>query len=167
MTKRSHKIDAIDIKIIRELQQNGRKSNIELSDAVGISPSPCLRRLKALQDNNIITGFYADVDEKFFNLNLTMFASISIEVNNEEEREIFENSLSAIPEVREIYALTLDTDYIFKLVVTDWMEYKKVINTKIAKVPFIKKIRTSATTRVIKKNLTPDLSAIYQEYLQD
>ena len=152
MAKRVYKLDNIDVKMLNTLQKDGRISNIDLSHLVGISPSPCLRRLKSLQDTGIIKGFYADLDNNFFGYNLIMFASISIEIKTEDEREVFENKLCEIPEIREIYALSMETDYLLKFVVKDWLEYKKVINTKVAKVPFIKKIRTTQITRVLKKD---------------
>jgi DNA-binding Lrp family transcriptional regulator len=151
MAKHTYKIDDIDIKILQELQKNGRISNIELSNLVGVSPSPCLRRLKSLQDHGVIKNYYAEIDEKSFGFNLTMFASVSIEVASEEERETFEQELAKIEEIREIYALSLETDYLLKFLVQDWFDYKKVINSKVAKVPFIKKIRTTQITRTIKK----------------
>lgn len=148
--KRSYKIDDIDIKILNILQDNGRISNIELSSLVGISPSPCLRRLKALQDSGIIKSFNAKLDESFFGYNLIMFASITIDVSSEQQREEFESKLSEIEEIKEIYSLSLETDYLLKFLVSDWIEYKKTINSKVAKVPYIKKIRTTQITRVIK-----------------
>lgn len=150
MAKR-FKLDDIDIKILNNLQKDGRMSNIDLSHIVGISPSPCLRRLKSLQESGIIKSFHADLDEKFFGYNLTIFASVSIEVTSEIERDTFEKEISAIPEIREIYSLSLETDYLLKFLVQDFLDYKKVINTKVAKVPFIKKVRTTQITRVIKK----------------
>lgn len=151
MTKRILKIDNIDIKILQNLQQDGRMSNIKLSEIVGISASPCLRRLTTLIKNDIIKGFYAELDEKFFGYNLTIFASISIEVNSESEREIFEKELTMIPEIREIYSLSLETDYLLKFLIQDFLDYKRIINSKVSRIPYIKKIRTTQITRVIKK----------------
>lgn len=149
--KNTIKIDEIDIKILEVLQSNGRISNIELSNIVGISPSPCLRRLKSLQDNGVIKGYFADIEASVFNYNITMFASVSIDVKNESEKNAFETALANIPEIREIYALSLETDYLLKFKVKDWLDYKNIINTKVAKVPFLKRIRTTHITRVIKK----------------
>jgi Lrp/AsnC family leucine-responsive transcriptional regulator len=152
MVKRTYKIDDIDVKILNALQDNGRVSNIDLSEMVGISPSPCLRRLKSLQDNGIIKSFSTQLDESFFGLNLIMFASLTIEVKSEEERDNFERELANIIEIKEVYALSLETDYLVKILVNDWIDYKRIINTKVAKLPFIKKIRTTQITRVIKKD---------------
>ncbi len=152
MAKKTYKIDEIDIRILNALQDNGRISNIDLSEVAGISPSPCLRRLKSLQDNGIIKSFNAQLDESFFGLNLIMFASITIEVKSETDRTTFENELKNITEIKEAYALSLDTDYLIKMLVNDWIDYKRIINTKVAKLPFITKIRTTQINRVIKKD---------------
>ena len=117
MVKRTYKIDDIDVKILNALQENGRVSNIDLSEMVGISPSPCLRRLKSLQDNGIIKSFSAQLDEAFFGLNLIMFASLTIEVSSEAERDKFEDELKNIIEIKEVYALSLESDYLVKILV--------------------------------------------------
>ncbi len=151
MGKKIFKLDDIDVKILKILQKDGRISNIDLSEQVGISPSPCLRRLRTLNEQGIIKSYYADLDEKFFGYNTTMFASITIAFENEKEKDQFEEELSKISAVREIYALSVDTDYLIKMVVKDWYDYKFIVNTKIAKVPFIKKIRTTTILRKIKQ----------------
>ena len=150
MGKKIFKLDDIDIKILKILQTDGRISNIDLSEQVGISPSPCLRRLRTLKDQGIIKSYYADLDERFFGYNTTMFASITIAYASEKEKEQFEEELSKISAIREIYALAVETDYLIKMVVKDWYDYKHIVNTKIAKVPFIKKIRTTTILRTIK-----------------
>jgi DNA-binding Lrp family transcriptional regulator len=152
MVKRAYKIDAVDMKILNALQEDGRISNIDLSTIAGISPSPCLRRLRSLQESGIIKSFSANLDETFFGYNLIMFASVSIDVQTEKQREEFENAICEIGEIKEIYCLSLDSDYLLKFLITDWLEYKRVINTKLSKVPYLKKIRTTQITRVLKKD---------------
>jgi Lrp/AsnC family leucine-responsive transcriptional regulator len=152
MVKRAYKIDAVDMKILNALQEDGRISNIDLSTIAGISPSPCLRRLRSLQESGIIKSFSANLDETFFGYNLIMFASVSIDVQTEKQREEFENAICEIGEIKEIYCLSLDSDYLLKFLITDWLEYKRVINTKLSKVPYVKKIRTTQITRVLKKD---------------
>lgn len=152
MVKRAYKIDAVDMKILNALQEDGRISNIDLSTIAGISPSPCLRRLRSLQESGIIKSFSANLDETFFGYNLIMFASVSIEVTSEKQREEFENAICEIEEIKEIYCLSLESDYLLKFLITDWLEYKRVINTKLSKVPYVKKIRTTQITRVLKKD---------------
>jgi len=152
MVKRAYKIDAVDMKILNALQEDGRISNIDLSTIAGISPSPCLRRLRSLQESGIIKSFSANLDETFFGYNLIMFASVSIDVQTEKQREEFENAICEIEEIKEIYCLSLDSDYLLKFLITDWLEYKRVINTKLSKVPYVKKIRTTQITRVLKKD---------------
>ena len=151
MSKKSLKIDNIDMKILHELQKNARISNVELSQIVGISPSPCLRRLKALQEKGIIKGFFTEINEAIFSYELTTFASIVIDIKSDTERELFEKSINEIEEVKEVYSLSLDSDYLIKILAKDWFDYKKILNSKISKVPFITKIKTTQISRVIKK----------------
>ncbi|MDR2008846.1 MAG: Lrp/AsnC family transcriptional regulator [Alphaproteobacteria bacterium] len=150
MVKKLFKLDDVDIKILKILQTDGRISNIDLSERVGISPSPCLRRLRVLKEQGIIKNYYAELDEQFFGFNTTVFASVIIAYNNESEKEQFEDEISKISSVREIYALGSETEYLIKIIARDWYDYKHIVNTKIAKVPFIKKIRTTTILRTIK-----------------
>ncbi|MFL1781366.1 Leucine-responsive regulatory protein [Candidatus Hepatincolaceae symbiont of Richtersius coronifer] len=149
MTKKI-KLDKIDLKILYHLQQNGRISNIELSNLVGISASPCLRRLKHLQDQKVIRGIHADLNPEVFGQEVLIFASISIEVKSEKEQDQFETELTKIKEIREIYSLSLQNDYLLKVITKSLNDYKILISTRISKVPFIKKIRTTQITKIVK-----------------
>lgn len=160
MVKRAYKIDAVDVKILNSLQDDGRISNIDLSAIAGISPSPCLRRLRSLQESGIIKSFSANLDESFFGYNLIMFASVSIEVTTDAQREEFETAICLIDEIKEIYCLSLESDYLLKFLVNDWLAYKQVINTKLSKVPYLKKIRTTQITRVLKKDSKINISDV-------
>ncbi|MDR0483769.1 MAG: Lrp/AsnC family transcriptional regulator [Alphaproteobacteria bacterium] len=157
MVKKLFKLDDIDIRILKVIQNDGRISNIDLSEKVGISPSPCLRRLRTLKEQGIIKSYYTEIDEQFFGYNTTVFASVVIAYNNEAEKEQFEEELAKLSAVREIYALGSETEYLIKIIAKDWYDYKHIVNTKLAKVPFIKKIRTTTILRTIKKEYGFDM----------
>ncbi|MGV3278597.1 Lrp/AsnC family transcriptional regulator [Rickettsiales bacterium LUAb2] len=149
---KKYKIDDIDLKILSCLAENGKMSNIELSEAVGISPSPCLRRVNILQNLGIIKGYHAEIDFSYLSYNLIVFASINISVANDDERLQFEKSLSEIKEVLEVYVLSSGTDYLIKVVVKDYADYKLVINTKLSRLSFLKNIRTTRINSVLKSS---------------
>ena len=151
MTKK-YKLDSIDIKILKVLNSNGKMSNIELSKKVGISPSPCLRRVKILEDNKIIKGYSVDIDFSFLEYNLVFFASISTNFSNNKEKELLEKELLSINEVLEVYILNSDKDYLVKIIVKNYLDYKVVVNTKLTRLPFIKNIRTTKINTTLKKS---------------
>lgn len=149
---KKYKIDSVDIKILEILAKNGRISNIELSNAVGISPSPCLRRVNILIEKGIIKGFYADIDFNYLGYTLVVFASINIDIKDDSEKEEFEKQLLATEEVLEVHTLGSGKDYLVKVLVKDYSDYKIVINTKLARLPFVKNIRTTRISSSIKKS---------------
>lgn len=148
---KKYKLDEIDRKILNTLQSNGRISNIELSSIVGISPSPCLRRVKALEEEGFITGFYATLNYALFNYNLIVYASVVTKASNPKEFELFEQAITAIPNILEIYGLSNNTDYLIKIVAKDELDYHKLINESLGKVPFLSKVRTTKISKEIKR----------------
>ena len=109
-------MDAIDRKIIRVLQQDGRLSNQELADRVGLSPSPCLRRVRKLEDEGIITGYTALVDHDKYGLALSVFIHIRLERHSDDCIKSFENGIADLDEVMECYLMTGTSDYLLHVV---------------------------------------------------
>jgi Lrp/AsnC family leucine-responsive transcriptional regulator len=152
------KLDEIDIKILEILSNNARISNLDISDKVGISPSPCLRRVKALEEKGVIKGFYTKLNEEFFDYTLTIFATISSNTSTQKEKKAFEIALEKTKEILEIYALATDTDYLLKLIVKDESHYQQVLQTIIGRIPNVAKIRTTKIAKVIKKHDNIDIN---------
>jgi DNA-binding Lrp family transcriptional regulator len=158
MAKREYKLDDIDLQILETLEANGRISNIDLANIVGITPSPCLRRLRALEINGIISNYFTQLNPLYFGYKITVFASLSIKAETPESRQLFENEISNINEITEIYSLSLPTDYLVKITTKTWEEYQILIKVKLLKIPYIAKIRTTQIERTIKKqNKLPSL----------
>ena len=111
------KIDKIDRTILNELQQNARLSNVELADRVGLSPSPCLARVKALTESGIIKKHVTLLDAEKINIALNVFIQISLEQQSEILLETFEQTVTAFPEVLECYLMTGDSDYLLRIAV--------------------------------------------------
>lgn len=152
-SKRKYKLDDIDIAILNNLQQNARISNIDLANTVGISASPCLRRVKNLIDSNIIENFKTTLNKNYFGYNLTIFASITIDKVTDEVKFLIEKELSLIDQIQEVYNLHTETDYLIKIIAKDITDYKSIIHDKIStKIPNIKSIRTTQIKQIIKQD---------------
>ena len=148
--KNKFKLDNIDIKILQILQENARISNIDLSEQVGVSPSPCLRRVRALEENGYVNGYYADLNQTALNMEAVVFVSIKAEFANDLEREEFETELAKLPEIRDIFALATETDFLCKVVATNYQTYKMFVHQQLARVPHIKQVKSTHVRRTIK-----------------
>ena len=144
-------MDGKDRQIIRALQANGRMTNQDLADAVNLSPSPCLRRLRNLEATGAITGYGAEVDAKAYGLPVTVFVRIKLERHNEEDVQRFERAVMRIDEVLECHVLTGATDYQLRVVVSDLEAYEDFIRTRIHPIGGIATIDTTFVYGTVKK----------------
>src|SRR5574340_282919 len=128
-------LDRYDRRILELLQEDGRISNQELADRIGLSPSPCLRRVKALEEAGIIAGYRAVLDEKKLGLSLMALIHISMDRHTPERFANFEKNVSALPEVMECLLITgQDADYQLKVVVRDMEAYQELLLDKITRI---------------------------------
>ena len=139
----SFAVDAIDLKILHQLQMNARISNVDLAEAVGLSPSPCLRRVKRLEDDGVISRYVALVDPNAMGLTVNVFVQVSLERQVEDYLQRFETSVKSWPEVMECYLMTGDADYHLRIVVSDLQAYETFLKDKLTRVPGISNIRSS------------------------
>ena len=160
------KLDAIDYKILDLLQSDGKLTNSAIAKIVGLSPSPCLRRIKALYKDEIIDSYRAIIDLEFFDYKAIVFVSIKIEVKNKTEKNIFYEGIDAVTDIREIYELSSGQDYIIKIIAKNWLHYKKIINYKVIKIPFIVKIRSTGVVKFLKFSNGIDFSHMYDDNVQ-
>jgi Lrp/AsnC family transcriptional regulator, leucine-responsive regulatory protein len=143
-------LDAIDRRILERLQQEGRLSNAELADKVGLSSSPCWRRVKALEEAGIIKGYAALLDAKTVGLSVNVFVSVSLSTQNEKSLAAFERAAAARPEVMECYLMTGDSDYLLRVVVPDLEAYERFV-MDFTRIPGIAQIRSSFALRPVKQ----------------
>ncbi len=143
-------LDSKDRQIIRSLQANGRMTNQDLAEKVNLSPSPCLRRLRILEDSGAIRGFHADVDAKAYGLPITVFVRIRLERHNEEDVQRFESRIMAIDEVLECHVLTGASDYQLRVVVPDLDAYEDFIRNRVHRIGGIASIDTSFVYGTVK-----------------
>ncbi len=146
-------MDAIDRRIIRSLQQNARLSNQELADQVGLSPSPCLRRVRNLEKAGVLSGYTALVDQDKYGLPLTVFVHIRLERHSDQSIKGFEYGISKLDEVMECYLITGTSDYLLHVVSEDLKSYEKFVRDKISTIPGIAGIDSSFVFGRVKRKL--------------
>ena len=134
-TKRAaHNFDDIDQRILRELQDDGRVANVTLADRVGLSPAPCLRRLRSLERAGIIRKYVTLIDGKTVGLGVTVFVQIRLDLQVEGRFEIFEQAVLQRSEILECYLMTGDADFLLRVVVPDVEAYERFLRDWLARV---------------------------------
>lgn len=142
------KLDRYDRRILEELQRDGRISNQELADRIGLSPSPCLRRVRALEESGIIRGYAALLDAKALGLNLMAILSISMDKHTPDRFERFDAAVAAIPEVLECLLITgRDADYQLKVIVRDMDAYQELLLNTITRIEGVTGVHSSFVLR--------------------
>ncbi len=137
------RLDSTDLKILRELQNDGSLSNVELARRVHLSPSPCLVRVRALQEAGVIQRYVALVNAAALGLSLNVFISISLKSQNKEALARFEQRIAEHDEVMECYLMTGDSDYLIRVAVPDIAALERFILDQLTPIPGIEKIRSS------------------------
>ncbi|ART67280.1 AsnC family transcriptional regulator [Mycobacterium dioxanotrophicus] len=144
-------MDDLDQAIVRELQQNGRITNQELADRVGLTASPCLRRVKQLETAGVITGYTAVVDPRALGMSITAFVRIRLDRHSQDAVDAFESAIRLIENVLECFVVTGESDYLLRIVVTNLEQYERVIRTRLQRLPGITSIDSSFTFGQIKQ----------------
>ena len=144
------KLDAIDHKILAALQADGRLSNVELAERVGLSPSPCLRRVRLLEEAGVINRYVALVDQRAVGLPVSVFISIKLERQHEEDLDKFEAEVSGYPEVLECYLMTGSRDYLLRVATRDLSAYERFLKTKLTRVENVASIESSFALKQVK-----------------
>jgi DNA-binding Lrp family transcriptional regulator len=144
------RLDAIDRKILKELQADGRMTNVELAKRVGISAPPCLRRVRALEEAGAIRGYHAELDPAALGYPITVFALVSLKSQAERDLAEFEHHIATIPEIRECHMLNGEIDFILKIVATDLKAFQEILTTHLTPAPNVASVKTSLTIRTSK-----------------
>ena len=144
------KLDKIDRRILRDLQANGRMTNVELAKRAGISAPPCLRRVRALEEAGFIRGYHADVNPEALGYGVTVFAQVGLSSQAEPDLKAFETLTESWPEVREAHMLAGETDFLLKIVATDWDSYQRFLSAKLTSAPNVAHVKSAMTLRVSK-----------------
>ena len=135
-------MDYIEYKLLNSLQKNARLTNLELAKQVGLSASPCLRRVKSLEESGVITGYSAIINQNKVNLSVNVFVQVSLERQSEERLQVFEEKIMEYREVMEAYLMTGEADYLLRIVVKDLQAYEKFLKDNLTKITGIASIRS-------------------------
>ena len=144
------KIDAIDLRLLDELQRDGSLSNVELARRVHLSPSPCLARVKALEAAGVINRYVALVNASKLGLGLNVFISISLKAQSREALAEFERRIGEHEEVMECYLMTGDSDYLIRVAVADIAALERFILNQLTPIPGVEKIRSSFALKQVR-----------------
>ena len=145
-----HKLDDIDRQILRDLQQDGRMSNVDLAARIGISAPPCLRRVKALEETGVIRGYHADINPTVLDYNVTVFALVGLANHSDQDLHGFSALANSWPMVREAYMMTGEFDFMLKVVAKDWDHYQKFLIDTVTAAPNVAHVKSSLTIRCVK-----------------
>ncbi|MEM6811982.1 MAG: Lrp/AsnC family transcriptional regulator [Pseudomonadota bacterium] len=149
MSKRI-KLDKIDRKILRDLQSNGRITNVELSKNAGISAPPCLRRVRALEENGYIKGYFARLEPQSLGYGLCVYALIKLESQSETDLKEFEQKCHELDVVRECHMLSGEVDYLLRIVAKDWDAYQQFLTEKLTALENVTSVKTMPLVRSAK-----------------
>lgn len=149
-------LDPIDRRILEELQANGRITNQELADLVGLSPSPCLRRVRQLEAESVIARYVALIDPEAMGLSVTAFVRIRLDQQDDRHLAEFEAAVAGFPEVMECYLMTGEADYQLRVLVTSLGAFEDFLRHRLTRVPGVANVTTSFALRpVIYKTALP------------
>lgn len=144
------KLDALDLRILDELQRDGALSNVELARRVHLSPSPCLARVRALEAAGVIQRYVALANPAALGLGLSVFISISLKTQNKTALADFEHRISLHEQVMECYLMTGDSDYLIRVAVADIAALERFILEQLTPIPGIEKIRSSFALKQVR-----------------
>ncbi len=145
------KLDDIDYRILENLQEDGRMTNVDLSEKVGITAPPCLRRVRALEEAGFIQGYHADLNADAMGFGLTVFAMVGLHSQAESDLKAFEDLVAEWPMVRETYMLNGEIDFILKIVARDLAQFQEFLTTHLTPAPNVDSVKTSLSIRCAKK----------------
>jgi len=147
---RGHKLDDVDRQILHDLQNDGRMTNVELARRAGVSAPPCLRRVRVLEEANVIRGYHADIDPHALGIWVAVFAFVSLKSQADADLRAFQAIIDSWPMVRECHMLTGETDFLIKVVAQDWDAYEKFLTTQLTAAPNVSNVKSALTIRTTK-----------------
>ena len=145
-----HKLDAIDLRILSELQDNGRITNVELSRRAKITAPPCLRRMRALEKAGYIQGYHADLDAKALGFEVTGFVFVGLASQNDADLKHFEERVRSWPQVRECHMLSGEVDFLLKCVATDLSAFQTFITETLTAEKNVASVKTALVIHATK-----------------
>lgn len=148
--RKNLKLDKIDRRILSDLQTSGRMTNVELANNAGISAPPCLRRVRALEENQVIKGYYTRLNGSKLGYTVTAFITVKLQNQNDTDIRVFEAEMHKFDNVREAYVISGDYDFLLRVVAKDWEDYQDFLSNKLTTIPNVASVRTSMKVKVAK-----------------
>jgi Lrp/AsnC family leucine-responsive transcriptional regulator len=144
------KLDEIDRRILRLLQENGRIQNTELADMIGLSPSPCLRRVKILEESGVIERYVALLDASRVGMGLTVFARVWLKGQDADTVEAFTRAVKRFPQILECHLMAGDCDFVLRIVASDFEDYRKFQMDHLTRIKGVQNVKTEIPMQRIK-----------------
>ncbi len=145
-----NKLDKIDRKILRLLQEDGRITNVDLAKEVGISAPPCLRRVRALEEAGYIKSYHARLSGPALGYGVSVYAMVKLGSHADKDLKAFERDVLVHPQVRECYMLAGDVDFLIKMVAKDWDDYHEFLTSKLTVIDNVISVKSSLAIRALK-----------------
>jgi Lrp/AsnC family leucine-responsive transcriptional regulator len=143
------KIDGADVRILECLQEDGRMTNAELAERVGLSPSPCLRRVRQLEASGLIKGYVALLDPERIGLSVSAFVRVRLDRQDDQHLAMFEEAIQALPQVMECYLMTGECDYQLRIVVPSIGDFEDFLRRKLTRIKGVSEVTTSFALRPV------------------
>lgn len=153
------KLDQIDQKILTHLQENARITNAELAEKVGLSPTPCLRRLRRLETDGVIKGYHTEINREILGVNVTVLILVKLEREDDATLRQFEAQIKTRPEVMECYLVTGKFDYFIRVVIPTLAAYETFLSETILRMPKVATVESSFTLREVERKTATPLPA--------
>ena len=144
-----HKLDKIDRSILKDLQSDGRMTNVELAANAGISAPPCLRRVRALEEYGYIQSYHADLSASMLGYGVSVFANVALEDTSEKDLQGFIKAVEKMDLVRDCYMIAGDMDFTLRIVAKDWDAYQRFITEELTALDNVRSVKSSL---VMKRN---------------
>lgn len=155
-------LDAFDHRILAALQQDGRLSNVELAERIGLSPSPCLRRVKRLERDGLISAYRAVLQRKQIGLGFTAFVGVKIDGHADDRATAFEAAVVAMPEVVACHMVAGEADYLLEVVVPDLEQYQRFLVGKLLELALVREVRSNIAIQTLKASAPLPLAHLGQ-----
>jgi Lrp/AsnC family leucine-responsive transcriptional regulator len=148
------KIDPLDRKILDALQMDGRLSNRDLAEKINLSESPCLRRLRLMEQSGAISHYAAVLDEKVMGLTFSAWVQITLDRQAKDTVERFEEMIAEVPEVMDMYLVTGSFDYLLRVLTTDLAAFEQLLRHKLLRMPYVAHLQTNVVMNHVMKRRT-------------
>tara|TARA_Y100000748_G_scaffold80719_2_gene66588 strand:- start:2125 stop:2610 length:486 start_codon:yes stop_codon:yes gene_type:complete len=155
-------LDNLDRRILDALQRNAKLSNVQLAEEVGLSPSPCLRRVRLLEEAGVIRGYHAQLDRSKAGLGLTVFVGVKVERHHDESANAFRAAVIDLPEVISCHVVSGESDFLLQVVLPDLASYEDFLFSTLLKLPAVSDIRSNFAISTVKSQTAVPLDHLPQ-----